>query len=75
MVEMVRLAQDAYERLRSAKRPGESFSDVVRRIVPQASLLELADLGITDEEHERRMRLLAEVDELDRTDAARRWAA
>lgn len=75
MTRMVRLADDAYERLAKVKAPGESFSDVVRRIIPRASLLELADLGITDEEHDRRTRMLAELDGADRTDAERRWAA
>lgn len=36
----ISLAEDAYERLKRAKREGESFSDVVRRLTPG---VELAD--------------------------------
>ena len=34
----ISLADDAYERLRAAKREGESFSDVVRRLTSRATL-------------------------------------
>ena len=35
MTRQVALADDAYEQLSQIKRPGESFSDVVRRMVAQ----------------------------------------
>lgn len=40
----VSLSEDAYQRLARLRRPGESFSDVVRRIVPRRSLLELTKI-------------------------------
>lgn len=36
------LAEDAYIRLQAAKRTGESFSDVVRRLTGASALLDLA---------------------------------
>lgn len=39
----ISLADDAYEALSAMKRPGESFSDVVRRLTRRRSLTELAD--------------------------------
>lgn len=44
----ISLSEDAYEALRSLKQPGESFSDVVRRLARRRSLLELA--GAVDPE-------------------------
>lgn len=38
----VSLSEDACERLAAMRRPGESFSDVVRRVVPRRSLRDLA---------------------------------
>lgn len=43
----VNLNDDAYALLASRKRPGESFSDVVRRLAGERSLLEVA--GVLDE--------------------------
>jgi predicted CopG family antitoxin len=40
----VSLADDAYERLAAMRRPGESFSDVVRRLTRGRSLTELGGL-------------------------------
>lgn len=40
----VSLSEDAYARLARLRKPGESFSDVVRRITPGRSLTELAGL-------------------------------
>jgi predicted CopG family antitoxin len=38
----IRLDDEAYERIANRKREGESFSDVVKRIAGERSLLELA---------------------------------
>jgi predicted CopG family antitoxin len=40
----VSLSDDAYERLSAMRRPGESFSDVVRRLTRGRSLTELSGL-------------------------------
>lgn len=40
----IALAEDAYEALFRMKRPGESFSDIVRRLTRRRSLTELADI-------------------------------
>lgn len=45
----VSLADDAYERLASMRKPGESFSDVVRRLTRGRSLTELGGLLSTAE--------------------------
>jgi predicted CopG family antitoxin len=47
----IRLDDEAYERIAERKREGESFSDVVKRIAGERSLLELAGV-LTDEEAE-----------------------
>lgn len=64
----VSLADDAYKRLAALRRPGESFSDVVRRLAPpRRSLTELFGL-LTREEGEA----LAEAVEASRTERLRR---
>lgn len=50
----VRLTEEAYQRLKNRKRPGESFSDTVERIADERSLLDLA--GILSEEEAEEMR-------------------
>lgn len=50
----VRLTEEAYERLKSRKRPEESFSDVVERIAGERSLLDLAGVLIEEEAEEMR---------------------
>ncbi len=50
----IRLDDEAYERLASRKREGESFSDVVKRVAGERSLLEIA--GILSEEEVETMR-------------------
>jgi len=42
----ISLSEDAYEALSAIKRPGESFSDVVRRLARRRSLTDLC--GILD---------------------------
>jgi predicted CopG family antitoxin len=42
----ISLSEDAYQALAASKRPGESFSDVVRRLVRRRSLTEL--VGVVD---------------------------
>lgn len=39
----ISLADDAYEALSAMRKPGESFSDVVRRLTRTRSLTELAE--------------------------------
>lgn len=43
MTKTISLADDAYEALHDAKRPGESFSDVARRLARKDALDELLD--------------------------------
>lgn len=47
----IRLTEDAYQRLKSRKQEGESFSDTVERIAGERSLLDLA--GVLSEEEQR----------------------
>lgn len=42
---MLQISEDAYARLRRAKRPGESFSDVIVRRFPQGDLRNLSRIG------------------------------
>lgn len=41
MTKVIQLADDAYEALARQKRPGDSFSDVVRRAFPRRPLTDL----------------------------------
>ncbi|WP_440769092.1 antitoxin VapB family protein [Natronorubrum sp. DTA28] len=66
----VRLTEDAYQRLKSRKQAGESFSDTVERIAGERSLLDLAGI-ISDGEAEEMREAIREQedrsrDELDR---------
>lgn len=51
MSKAVRLSEEAYERLETARREDETFSDVVLRLAGERSLLELAGI-LSDEEAE-----------------------
>ncbi|HET7325407.1 MAG TPA: antitoxin VapB family protein [Halococcus sp.] len=55
----IRLDDEAYERLASRKREGESFSDVVKRVAGERSLLEIAGI-LSDEEAETMREIIAE---------------
>lgn len=65
----VRLDEEAYERLRNRKREGESFSDAVKRLAGERSLVEVAGIweGETDELREAVAETRADTeDRLDR---------
>lgn len=51
MTKTVSLDEEAYERLAARKERGESFSDVVKRLAGERSLLEIA--GIWEDEELR----------------------
>ncbi len=59
MTKVVQLADDAYEALARQKRPGDSFSDVVRRAFPRRPLTDLALLrkDLTSAERAERDRM------------------
>lgn len=61
----VRLTEDAYRRLKSRKREGESFSDTVERIAGERSLLDLAGL-LSAEDAEELREAIRERDERSR---------
>lgn len=66
MTKPVQLSDEAYARLAALKRPGESFSDVVLRVAPRPSLVDvLGKLRRTPEEIEAHYRLLDEMNKLD----------
>ncbi len=51
----ISISDEAYERLKSIKKPGESFTDVINRLTGRRSILELA--GIISREEGREMKL------------------
>jgi predicted CopG family antitoxin len=61
MTKMVQLSDEAYRRLKAQKGKGESFSDVVLRLTPQSSLLDLARDRRTDAEIQAHLAFLAEM--------------
>lgn len=61
MPKVVQLSGEAYERLRMAKKTGESFSDVVLRLLPRGDLRRLAEIWDEMTPKERR-----EADEIHR---------
>ncbi|TKX74308.1 hypothetical protein EXE46_10065 [Halorubrum sp. GN11_10-6_MGM] len=58
----VRLDEDVYERIKSEKRPDETFSETVERLIGRASLLDLAGI-LSDEEADEFRRAIDESDE------------
>ena len=62
MTKQVQLRDGTYVRLRGRRRPGESFSDAIDRLLgPKPNLLGLGDIG-TAEEKEEAARIRAEID-------------
>lgn len=55
----ITITEDAYNRLAALKQDKESFSDVITRIAPKRSLLELAGI-LTDKEATELKRHVAE---------------
>ncbi|MHB1260745.1 MAG: antitoxin VapB family protein [Thermoplasmatota archaeon] len=68
MTKMVQLSNDAYAVLKRAKRPDESFSDVVKRLVHKPKPLDLSGL-MTPSEARDAKKMLKELHELDEQDA------
>lgn len=64
MARLVHLSEEAYGRLQNIKGSGESFSDVVLRLAPAASLADLGT-GRSDAQiraHEREIRAISRRD-------------
>ena len=59
---MVRLDEDVYERIKSKKREGETFSAAIDRLTSDYSLLDFAG-GYSDEDAERHRELLERSEE------------
>ncbi|ELZ41267.1 hypothetical protein C463_13519 [Halorubrum californiense DSM 19288] len=57
----VRLDEDVYERIKSEKRPNETFSETVERLIGGASLLDLAEI-LSDEKADEFRRAIDESD-------------
>lgn len=67
MSPQVRLEEDVYERIKANKRPDESFSDAVERLIGTRSLRDLRE--VFDEDQVRQMRdAIDTVDQRDRDD-------
>ena len=67
MTRMVQLSNDAYELLKRAKQPDESFSDVVTRLARKPKPLDLTGL-LTKKEVDEADRLRKAADDLDKAD-------
>lgn len=66
----IRLTEDAYQRLKSRKQEGESFSDTVERIAGERSLLELGGI-LSDDEAEKMREAIREQDDRSREELDR----
>jgi len=53
----ISISDEAYERLKSIKQPGESFTDVINRLTGRRSILELAGLISREEGREMKLRV------------------
>jgi len=53
----ISISDEAYERLKSIKKGGESFTDVINRLTGRRSILELA--GVLSKEEAKQMKLRA----------------
>lgn len=51
MVKTLTISQEAYERLASRKEPGESFTDVIKKLTGKSDLMDLAGV-LSDAEAE-----------------------
>ena len=65
----ISLADDAYERLKAAKRNDESFSDTVRRLTPGVHLAEY--VGVIDDETADELEAIVTKRRIERTDERR----
>lgn len=61
----VRLSEDVYAKVEDEKRPDESFSDAIDRLISDWSLAEWAG-WMSDEEATRQRELLGELERADR---------
>ena len=53
----ISISDEAYERLKSIKKPGESFTDVINRLTGRRSILELAGILSKEEAGEMKLRV------------------
>ncbi|VVB80834.1 Putative antitoxin [uncultured archaeon] len=65
-VKTITITEDAYTSLATLKEPGESFSDVVRRLSGKSSLLELAGILSRTEASELRKAVRKSRREIDK---------
>jgi predicted CopG family antitoxin len=65
----ISLADDAYERLKAAKRDDESFSDAVRRLTPGVHIAEF--VGVLEEETADELETVIAERRAERTDERR----
>jgi len=67
----ISLDEDAYNRLKNLKKGDESFSDIVKRIADEKSLLEVAGI-LSEEEAEELRKNVEELRERTRTETDQR---
>jgi predicted CopG family antitoxin len=51
------ISDDAYQRLKALKKPGESFTDVIERMTRSKGILEIAGMLAKEQGRELRMRV------------------